>query len=330
MQYFLTPSHHQIATQLHARYTAKLDAKTFHSIDTFLDLLNDEKYKTSLQWVQSSSILHKSVFLPNKYIYSRLYRSDDKYGRNSCDWAVMDSDIESEYEPRLLYICSYKALRHIIRTRDAWYRDINGDLLEDFILHEVAKNGDENMIPWAVVSDSYHFKSSPELLIKCQKYIKWDILLRRKYKLTDDILEACQNHIDWNFITQKKELSDEFIIKFQDKLNWKIILKKKVSNELLERCKENVDWDYISREYPLEDKFIDQFKDQLNWIILSHRKLTSPMLDKYATYINWKIISRLRDMSPMFIEKYRKYLDLDILLTRAVLTIDEYDYWKRH
>lgn len=332
MQYFLTSSHHQITTRLNKRYKAKLDAKTFHSIDTFLDLLNDEKYKTSLQWVRASDILNKAMFLPNKYIYSKLYFSDDKYGRNICGWSVIDSDEVSDNKCSIpYYICSYKALRYIIRTYDTWYlTDISHILLEEFIIHEVTKNGDTNIIPWVIVSDSYHFGPSANMLIKCQKYVKWDILLKTKYKLTDNILEGCKDYIDWNYMSQKKELSDEFIAKFQDKLNWKIILKKKVSNELLERCKENVDWDYVSKEYPLEDAFITQFKDKLNWFILSHRKLTSPMLDKYATYINWKIISRLRDMSPMFIEKYRKYLDLDILLQRAVLTTDEYDYWKTH
>ena len=99
-------------------------------------------------------------------------------------------------------------------------------------------------------------KSSSKLCPYCRKVIEFEI--------TD-----ITNEIDWIHISRQK-LSEEFIKKFQDKVNWQYIsLKQNLSEEFIREFQDKVSWFEISIDQKLSEEFIREFQDKDDWIILS-------------------------------------------------------------
>ncbi len=81
----------------------------------------------------------------------------------------------------------------------------------------------------------------------------------RKFEKGDDL--------DWDYISEDKNLSYEFLEKFQDHLNWDILCYRKIGK--------------------IPDWFVYNFKHRVNWtylIYLKHNKLSEYSLEVYFNY----------------------------------------------
>jgi len=66
-------------------------------------------------------------------------------------------------------------------------------------------------------------------------------------------------------------LSEKFIEKYSDKVNWVLISKyQKLSEKFIEKYKDKVNWKYISEHQKLSKSFIEKHKDKLNLDLIEH------------------------------------------------------------
>lgn len=69
---------------------------------------------------------------------------------------------------------------------------------------------------------------------------------------------------DWSKICRFGKLTDDFIIKFENKINWYLISRHQVlSNKIMKKYKDKLDWFNILCYQDLTDSDIEEFKEEL-------------------------------------------------------------------
>lgn len=126
--------------------------------------------------------------------------------------------------------------------------------------------------------------------------IKNNDLVRDLEDLTDgDFCYDIENlsKRDWYGISQIDELSDEFIRKYHDKLDWKALIRFSIPSELIisefhSYLKFDIDWQELLENYELSEnfliKFIDKFDEDL---LIETQKVSAKLflrLMKRSTY----------------------------------------------
>ena len=75
---------------------------------------------------------------------------------------------------------------------------------------------------------------------------------------------------EWCEISQFQYLTEEFMDKYENKLDWFYISAcQKLSEEFIEKYKNKLDWDYISSHQKLSGEFIHKYKNKINWYCIS-------------------------------------------------------------
>ena len=97
----------------------------------------------------------------------------------------------------------------------------------------------------------------------------------------DDVSKP--NVLNWYYISEYQKLSEEFIEKFQDKVDWYCIsVYQKLSEEFITKFQYKVHWSYISQFQKLSEEFIEKFQDKLNWTYISkYQKLSEEFIIKF-------------------------------------------------
>lgn len=83
------------------------------------------------------------------------------------------------------------------------------------------------------------------------------------------------DRIYWDIISKRhQELSDDFIVKFQNYLDWELIsIFQVLTEELMRIFKEKINWIFIGMYQQLSEKFIEEFIDKLDSETLYFRDL---------------------------------------------------------
>ena len=96
--------------------------------------------------------------------------------------------------------------------------------------------------------------------------ILWYLRSRNFSLLITQVCPWILNSTDWENISWQQELSEEFITKFQDKVNWwRISEYQKLSEEFISKFQEHVDWWCITRYQKLSEEFMTKFQDKVYW-----------------------------------------------------------------
>jgi hypothetical protein len=113
-------------------------------------------------------------------------------------------------------------------------------------------------------------------------------------------------------IEKEYVLSESFIEKYQDKLNWDDISQyQQLSESFIEKYKNKVNWFRISEYQRLSEPFIEKWQNILNWDYISmYQNLSEPFIEKYKDKVDWDIISKYQKLSQEFIKKYKDKLDV--------------------
>ena len=100
-------------------------------------------------------------------------------------------------------------------------------------------------------------------------------------------------------------LSEPFIEKYQDKINWFSVSKYQVLSEpFIEKYKDKVNWYSISLFQKLSETFIEKYQDKLSWHRISkYQKLSEPFIEKFKDKVEWNYVSTYQKLSESFIEK---------------------------
>ena len=100
-------------------------------------------------------------------------------------------------------------------------------------------------------------ESEKELLEVARKYgWKWLVLLKEG-SLSESFIEKFQDEVDWESVSIYQQLSEDFIKKFKDKVNWEgISYFQKLSEEFIIKFQDRIDWKLISRYQKLSEDFV--------------------------------------------------------------------------
>lgn len=104
----------------------------------------------------------------------------------------------------------------------------------------------------------------------------------------------------------QKNLSENFIIDYADKLDWNLLCcNQKLKENILREFASKLNFKNISSRQKLSESFISYFKDKLDWVLISkYQKLSEDFIERHSLLVNWENISRYQKLSEAFIEKF--------------------------
>lgn len=115
----------------------------------------------------------------------------------------------------------------------------------------------------------------------------------------------------WRAISKNPNLSEDFIERYTDKLDWASVMQwKQFQGDLLLDKIGKVPFEVISRYQKLTPEFIDDHADVLDWYSLcEYQDLTEELMEKHVDKLNWGQVSLYQKMSPHFIQKHKDKLN---------------------
>ena len=125
--------------------------------------------------------------------------------------------------------------------------------------------------------------------------------------LSEEFIDRFNDKVDWRLISRNQALSEPFIEKYNDKVDWRLISRNQALSEpFIEKYKDKVVWSSISRNQALSEPFIEKYKDKVDWYYIStYQKLSESFIEKYKDKVDWTYISIYQKLSEEFIEKYQ-------------------------
>lgn len=117
-----------------------------------------------------------------------------------------------------------------------------------------------------------------------------------------------QNILD--LAIREQVLSEDFIRRYQDKLNWRVISEcQTLSEDFIREFKDKVRWDSISWRQILSEDFIKEFIDKLDpYLVCRDQKLSEDFLWQYVDWVNWQSIHN-QELSNDFIKTFFDKID---------------------
>lgn len=128
------------------------------------------------------------------------------------------------------------------------------------------------------------------------------------------------NH--WDEIS-KFSHSIEFLIRFQNQLNWKLLSRyNHFSTEELGMFINKVDWDNISKYQNLDEDYFNLYGTFLNWTLVSlYQYLPESTIIKFQDRIDWEVIFNRKDIRDGFkrdnYELFKKYYQTKYMVTEV-------------
>jgi len=141
---------------------------------------------------------------------------------------------------------------------------------------------------------------------------EWTIVSKFR-SLSDDFIKKYQDKLDWIGISSNQILSESFIREFQDKVDWSYIsTDQKLSEDFIREFKDKLDWYWISYKQKLSESFIREFQDKVDWDDISrYQKLSEDFIKEFKHKVNWSRISRYQKLSEEFIRENQDKVDWD-------------------
>ena len=95
--------------------------------------------------------------------------------------------------------------------------------------------------------------------ISISKYTDWKNISKRK--LSEEFMKKYKDNLNWHDIIIHKDISQQFIYKFHDKIIWYNIyqLIPEGLMELMVNFQDSNDWRYASERQKLSENFIEKF-----------------------------------------------------------------------
>jgi hypothetical protein len=101
-----------------------------------------------------------------------------------------------------------------------------------------------------------------------------------------------KDRLSWIFISEKQELSEEFIIEFRKFLNWEIVCgEQNLSEEFIIKYEDIINWQEISNneKISLSEEFIKKYQYKLDWgMMMESGKATLPYIKKHIHKTKYK------------------------------------------
>ena len=175
----------------------------------------------------------------------------------------------------------------------------------------------------------YTLKRANEILgANCQS---WKSVSIHK-DLTEDFIREFADKVDWGWISMYQYLSEDFIKESQHLVDWDWISEKQhLSEDFIREFAYKVDWDNISASQHLSEDFIREFKDKVNWTYISGcQRLSEEFIREFNDKVDWNSISKYQHLSENFIREFKDKVNWYSISKYQHLSeefIDEFKYW---
>jgi len=95
----------------------------------------------------------------------------------------------------------------------------------------------------------------------------------------------------WGFVSQQVKLSEDFMIKYQDYLDWHLITNSQpLTEEFIRKMIHKINWDMLSYWHNISEDFIREFQEKLNWeIMLECRIFSKEFEEEFKDKINFNV-----------------------------------------
>ena len=91
----------------------------------------------------------------------------------------------------------------------------------------------------------------------------------------------------FNKISRYQILSENFIEKYKNNLNWKFItIYQKLSEKFIEKYNKNINWDFVSIRQKISPSFLKKYNKNIKWINVSKILSQVNNLNEYISNIN--------------------------------------------
>ena len=137
--------------------------------------------------------------------------------------------------------------------------------------------------------------------------------MSRFRKLTPSFLEISNNpsKYNWEQISGRTDLSVNFIRKFQNKIDWKILSRSNMSEKFMDEFEAKIDWSKVY-SYELSEPFVIKFFDRLDVANIScNINLSFDFYKKYRNHLRWDLVSATKKINKEFVDEFCNEIDFD-------------------
>ena len=166
-----------------------------------------------------------------------------------------------------------------------------------------------------------------QILLNNIQILNLPLILRNQH-LDDDTLKTfienkyISSETDFLIMIQTQQLTDSFLTKYQQELNWSWISCYQVlSEETIRKFKEHVDWSFISLKQLLSVDFILEFHDNIDWFtIMKNPFLRLDFIPRCQQYLDWDSVSLYMTLNIPLLKQYQDRLNWDLISSERILT----------
>ena len=143
------------------------------------------------------------------------------------------------------------------------------------------------LVDWSKVSRSPVL--SDYVMDQHGTFLDWNLVTAR-HKFDEEILIRFKDHIDWEQACISQKLSSYFLDKYYIQLRvylYEISKYQKLSEEYMRKHKDDLDWDIISEYQNLSETFMEEMSDYINWTWVSEKqKISKEFISKNVDKLN--------------------------------------------
>ena len=149
-------------------------------------------------------------------------------------------------------------------------------------------------------------------------YTTYDIA--SNYELTEDTILDCTDILDKEVLIQGLNFSEEFIIKaieveylnIEDIYEFSMTTYSNLSDEFITKYKENINWDrmilYISTQSDTFDKHTKVIEDKDLWSVISANDLSIDFIRQWKDKLDWSYLSMVKCFTNEEKEEFTDYI----------------------
>lgn len=114
----------------------------------------------------------------------------------------------------------------------------------------------------------------------------------------------------WKIISREPKgvLTDEFIMKFEEMMDWKLLSENyDFSNDMLRMYSHRVNWCAILKRMKFDESFLREMVKSFNdcWSTVSkYQTLSESFIHDFAHLVDWDYILRYQEISPRFLVEH--------------------------
>lgn len=144
-------------------------------------------------------------------------------------------------------------------------------------------------------------------------------------RLSEEFIRKYKDHVDWKDVSTFQILSEEFIREFSGRVDWECIAECQVlSEEFIREYVDHLDWRTISFSQKLSEHFIEEFEHLVHWDGVSMQQLSEDFIRRHADKVDWTRISLKQKLSEDFIAEFEhrvkwKYISINQCLSDEFL-----------